>query len=474
EPEPQPEPEPGNLAPRIDDVRITPADFANGCITQMQAMVSDPDGDDLTVRWRVDGQAPAEAPGLGVVNTARRGMARVQVEVIDAEGARAERDFDLPMAPCALPPGAVAHPDGQSAYLDVEALAPYELHRINAVMHGGRLLEIDDEGEQIVVDALIGGRGQRYMGLRRTGDGPEDFARLSGGSLNYRGWCPGEPNSAQEPFGVFGWGPGGCWNDTSDGQDLPAIYEFHLPEGAHGLAANASTVVPELAEVQTAAHTLTVDQRAEVTVRITDLDGACQAAGDPLLSLGQGGETLRVVDDADGTLCPRLTLRLEPGAYDVRVSGYGGGALPEHIVAVDLVPVEGFVEGPTHALTTVWTGEGRCLGVDGTTPQFMDCGQARAAWQVRRDGEFYRLSTAEGGEGRCLDVINDGRNDRLHLVDCGPYTGQFFRLTPTGNGFFRLTTDWQGPDRCLDTNGDTVHLADCGGYVGQFWRISER
>ena len=47
------------------------------------------------------------------------------------------------------------------------------------------------------------------------------------------------------------------------------------------------------------------------------------------------------------------------------------------------------------------------------------------------------------GEGKALDVINDGKNDKLQLAEKGKYTGQFWRLK-YWKGFYRLTCKWLG------------------------------
>ena len=88
---------------------------------------------------------------------------------------------------------------------------------------------------------------------------------------------------------------------------------------------------------------------------------------------------------------------------------------------------------------------------------------------------YYRLTTGWQGPGKSLDVINDGKNNKLHLAKTGGYTGQFWKLSPIGNGFYRLTTAWQGEDKSLDVVNDGVNnklqLANTGNYSGQFWKI---
>ena len=88
------------------------------------------------------------------------------------------------------------------------------------------------------------------------------------------------------------------------------------------------------------------------------------------------------------------------------------------------------------------------------------------------ENAYYRLTTAWQGEGKSLDVINDGTNNRVQLAKTGGYSGQFWKLTPTGGGYYRLTTMWQGTGKSLDIKNDQVELAKTGSYTGQFWKIT--
>jgi len=94
--------------------------------------------------------------------------------------------------------------------------------------------------------------------------------------------------------------------------------------------------------------------------------------------------------------------------------------------------------------------------------------------QTFGDG-FYRLTTAWQGEGKSLDVVNDGVNDKIQLAKTSSASGQFWKITPVGRGFYRLTTKWLGEDRSLDVVNDgannRLQLAKTGDFSGQFWKI---
>lgn len=92
---------------------------------------------------------------------------------------------------------------------------------------------------------------------------------------------------------------------------------------------------------------------------------------------------------------------------------------------------------------------------------------------------YYRLTTEWQGTGKSLDVINDGKNnDRLILANSEDVGGQFWKITPVGRGYYRLTTEWQGTAKSLDVVNDgqdnnQVRLAKSGRFRGQFWKISD-
>ena len=91
--------------------------------------------------------------------------------------------------------------------------------------------------------------------------------------------------------------------------------------------------------------------------------------------------------------------------------------------------------------------------------------------------EYYRLTTQSQGAGRSLDVINDGRNNKVHLAHTGHFTGQMWKITDLGNGYYRLTTQWQGVDKSLDAINDgknnQIRLAKSGNLLGQMWKIEK-
>lgn len=99
-------------------------------------------------------------------------------------------------------------------------------------------------------------------------------------------------------------------------------------------------------------------------------------------------------------------------------------------------------------------------------------------WKIIPNGDgSFRLYTQWQGPGKSLDVLNEGSKNQIMLANSGEYSGQVWYIKPAGDGYYRLTTLWQGPDRSLDVvhsgNNNAVQLARTGDYSGQYWKITE-
>ncbi|MEI6064062.1 MAG: hypothetical protein WCQ26_05690, partial [Pseudanabaena sp. ELA748] len=52
-------------------------------------------------------------------------------------------------------------------------------------------------------------------------------------------------------------------------------------------------------------------------------------------------------------------------------------------------------------------------------------------WKIEPMGDGYnRLRNSFTGSRKCLDIVNDGRNNKLRMADCGNYSGQFWEFEP--------------------------------------------
>jgi hypothetical protein len=81
------------------------------------------------------------------------------------------------------------------------------------------------------------------------------------------------------------------------------------------------------------------------------------------------------------------------------------------------------------------------------------------------------------GQKKSLDVVNDGKNNKVQLAKTDDVEGQYWKITPLGNGHYRLTTKWLGETRCLDVvndgKNDKLELTDSANdTTGQAWKFT--
>ncbi len=152
-------------------------------------------------------------------------------------------------------------------------------------------------------------------------------------------------------------------------------------------------------------------------------------------------------------------------------------------LSISSINAQNFDQNKFYRLTTQWQGEGKSLDVvnDGKNNrvQLAKTGKFTGQyWKITPVGNgHFRLTTQWQGAGKSLDVVNDGKNNQVQLAKTGNFTGQFWKITPVGNGYYRLTTQWQGAGKSLDVVNDgknnQVQLAKTGNFTGQLWKIDE-
>jgi hypothetical protein len=195
-------------------------------------------------------------------------------------------------------------------------------------------------------------------------------------------------------------------------------------------------------------------------------------------------ESIRVtqVTFADGTIW-------KPGMQFLRGYAVSGERLAQPTVqTTESAGTSGESEGGTppgaYRLRTKFAGDASCLDIinDGRNNRLTmaTCGDYTGqAWTIERIGAtgYQRLRTEFTGSNKCLDIINDGRNNRLTMATCGDYTGQKWTIERIGaTGYQRLRTEFTGSSKCLDIINDgrnnRLTMATCGDYSGQMWKLS--
>ena len=146
-------------------------------------------------------------------------------------------------------------------------------------------------------------------------------------------------------------------------------------------------------------------------------------------------------------------------------------------------------ESEQNRLRNTLTGANKCLDIvnDGQNNQLTMTTCANVAgqrWTItanQNNPQNYRLQTPFAGAEKCLEVINDDRKDRLVMSPCNDSPGQIWnisdnRTNPGYTGYSRLRSQIAGADKCLDIVNDgrnnKLTMAQCAKIAGQNWRIT--
>ena len=100
------------------------------------------------------------------------------------------------------------------------------------------------------------------------------------------------------------------------------------------------------------------------------------------------------------------------------------------------------------------------------------------AWKIQSlTNGYFRLTTQWQGEGKSLDVYKDkAKHKKLWLEASNNHAGQAWKIQPVGNGYYNLSTQLLGEDKSLDVLSNTNNkggLMETGDYSGQLWKITE-
>ncbi len=89
-----------------------------------------------------------------------------------------------------------------------------------------------------------------------------------------------------------------------------------------------------------------------------------------------------------------------------------------------------------------------------------------------------RLRNTLTGADTCLDIIEDGKNNRLTMTKCANVAGQRWSMTASEKNpeSYRLQTPFTGMDKCLniinDGENNKVTMAKCDSLPGQLWSVT--
>lgn len=183
----------------------------------------------------------------------------------------------------------------------------------------------------------------------------------------------------------------------------------------------------------------------------------------------------QVASDSDGNLRYTATTA---GNYRIVVIGDSGtqGAYSLKLNGVRGANIATTSRTYAQRMRTAFTGSTTCLVLGNSNQLIMDpCANPNLPGQTWR---FYRspvpgywlIKTASpfGGE-LCLQAVNNG----LSTAQCNNSINQLWNLRRDGN-YFKLRANATGGRMCLDTDssGSQPLMAECGNFSGQLWQIS--
>lgn len=158
------------------------------------------------------------------------------------------------------------------------------------------------------------------------------------------------------------------------------------------------------------------------------------------------------------------------------------------LALLSLTPLHALEEGVYYHVSSRFQGEQKVLDVVKGGPGAKvelalkrdTKGGATQLWKLTPVGDgYFRLTTKARGDESSLDVVGDDpENDQIQLTKTGDSAGQRWKITAISDGYFRLTTEGKGTSLSLDVcnEGDKskmVGLIRSNDSAGQFWLFTK-
>ena len=75
----------------------------------------------------------------------------------------------------------------------------------------------------------------------------------------------------------------------------------------------------------------------------------------------------------------------------------------------------------------------------------------------------------------CIDLVEDGDSFVPQVIKSYNASGQYWKITPAGDGTYKLTSAWKGDEMALDVKNDgqnnILQLTRFQNWTGQLWKI---
>jgi hypothetical protein len=160
------------------------------------------------------------------------------------------------------------------------------------------------------------------------------------------------------------------------------------------------------------------------------------------------------------------------------------------IILASILASEVNAQVKQNRLRNTLTGADSCLDIieDGKNNRLTMTKCANVAgqrWSLtasEKNPQAYRLQTPFTGMDKCLNIINDGANDRVTMAKCGSLPGQLWSISPSKtipspSGYYFLTNNLTGANNCLnvlnDGRNNRLTMAKCDNISGQSWKITQ-
>jgi hypothetical protein len=159
------------------------------------------------------------------------------------------------------------------------------------------------------------------------------------------------------------------------------------------------------------------------------------------------------------------------------------------IILASLLANEVNAQVKQNRLRNTLTGADSCLDIieDGKNNRLMMTKCANVAgqrWSMtasEKNPQAYQLQTPHTGIDKCLSIINDGENNKVTMAKCSNLPGQLWSVIPSktipgSSGYFFVKNALTGASNCLnvlnDGRNNQLTMAKCDNISGQSWRIT--
>ncbi len=160
------------------------------------------------------------------------------------------------------------------------------------------------------------------------------------------------------------------------------------------------------------------------------------------------------------------------------------------LILVGLLAKEAHAQVQQNRLRNTLTGSDICLDIisDGKNNRLTmaKCGNLPGQrWSMtanEKNPQVYRLQTPLTGIDQCLTLINDGKTNQVVMAKCNNLPEQFWSVipsetTPGYSGYYLLKSQVPGTNNCLniinDGKNNQLTMVNCNNVSGQSWRITK-